>query len=131
MTYQNNIYLDTHILVWLYQAKTSQLSKKVIDILENTDNQFVVSPMVILELEFLFEIGRINANAEQIFNHIHQILDLTICQKSWLEVVKIANQLKFTRDPFDRLIVANAMLDDNILISKDNKIGDFYQKCVW
>lgn len=131
MTYQNNIYLDTHILVWLYQAKTSQLSKKVIDILENMDNCFLISPMVILELEFLFEIGRINADAKQIFNHINQVVDLNICQKSWLDLVNIANQLKFTRDPFDHLIVANAMLDDNILISKDNKISDFYKKCVW
>ncbi|TWV83381.1 type II toxin-antitoxin system VapC family toxin [Moraxella sp. VT-16-12] len=131
MTYQNNIYLDTHILVWLYQSKTSQLSKGVVEKLENINNQFLVSPMVILELEFLYEIGRINASAGQIFQHIKEVLELKICQKSWLDVVNLANQLKFTRDPFDRLIVANAMLNDNVLISKDNKISEFYKRCFW
>lgn len=131
MTCQNNIYLDTHILVWLYQSKTSQLSKGVVEKLENINNQFLVSPMVILELEFLYEIGRINANAGQIFQHIKEVLELKICQKSWSDVVNLANQLKFTRDPFDRLIVANAMLNDNVLISKDNKISEFYKRCFW
>lgn len=131
MTYQNDIYLDTHILVWLYQSQTQRLSHAVIETLENPQNRLLISPMVLLELGFLHEIGRLNANAEQVFNTLCDVLDLQICQKSWQDTVQIAQNLTFTRDPFDRLILANAMLNNNILITKDNKISNFYDKTLW
>lgn len=128
---QNDVYLDTHILVWLYQSQTQRLSHTVIAALENRQNRLLISPMVWLELGFLHEIGRLNANAEQVFNALSDILDLQICQKSWHNTVQIAQNLTFTRDPFDRLILANAMLNHNILITKDNKISNFYDKALW
>jgi PIN domain nuclease of toxin-antitoxin system len=40
-------------------------------------------------------------------------------------------QITWTRDVFDRLIVANAMVNENILLSKDHKILENYTNARW
>jgi len=54
------IYLDTHIVVWLYAGlsdRFSDLAKSLID-----SHDLYISPMVRLELKYLNEIGRITAS---------------------------------------------------------------------
>lgn len=43
----------------------------------------------------------------------------------------IANGIDFTRDAFDRLIVAHAKLNNNYLISKDTHIRQNYPNALW
>ena len=57
------IHLDSHIVVWAY-AKRGRLSAKARKILAAEDCQ--ISAAVLLEIEGLFEIGRIAADAETI-----------------------------------------------------------------
>jgi PIN domain nuclease of toxin-antitoxin system len=52
------VYLDTHVLVWLFSGDMDNFSPKAIDLIEN--RELLVSPMVLLELEYLHEIGRLN-----------------------------------------------------------------------
>ena len=39
--------------------------------------------------------------------------------------------MKWTRDPFDRLITAQAALDDSPLLTKDDTIHTYYPEAVW
>ena len=39
--------------------------------------------------------------------------------------------MKWTRDPFDRLITAQAAVDDSPLLTKDDTIHTYYPKAVW
>ena len=48
-------YLDTHLVVWLYAGQVELIPHSVREILENSN--LLLSPMVDLELEYLFEIG--------------------------------------------------------------------------
>ncbi|STZ63959.1 PIN domain [Moraxella lacunata] len=129
MIFQNDVYLDTHAVVWLYTGQLKKFSKNTLDILEN--NNLFISPMVKLELQYLYEKQRITDTAEQIINALNNEIDLNICQKNWIDVVNVALTCDFTRDAFDRLIVAHAMLDDNILISKDTNLTEHCKNCVW
>lgn len=129
MISQNDIYLDTHAVIWLYTSDLAKFSKNTLQIMEN--NNLLISPMVKLELEYLYQKGRINGGAEQVLNALNYKIGLKICQKSWLDVVNMALTCDFTRDAFDRLIVAHAMLDNSILISKDSNLTKHYQQCVW
>ncbi len=129
MISRHKIYLDTHTVIWLYLMEMDRFSDKVIDLLKN--NYLFVSPMVKLELQYLYEIKRLNDSPEMILQSLKQSINLSICQKSWLDVVNMALTCDFTRDAFDRLIVAHAMLDNSILISKDSNLTKHYQQCVW
>lgn len=106
-----------------------RFSDKVIYLLKN--NYLFFSIMVKLELQYLYEIKRLNDSPEMILQSLKQSINLSICQKSWLDVVNMALTCDFTRDAFDRLIVAYAMLDNSILISKDSNLTKHYQQCVW
>lgn len=129
MISRHNIYLDTHTVIWLYLMEMDRFSDKAIYLLKN--NYLFVSPMVKLELQYLYEIKRLNDSPEMILQSLKQSINLSICQKSWLDVVNMALTCDFTRDAFDRLIVAHAMLDNSILISKDSNLTKHYQQCVW
>lgn len=128
---QTDVYLDTHVIVWLYQYKTQKFPKKVIETLENMDNRLLFSPMVKLELQYLYEIRRIQHSPNQILDTLSDILDLKMCQKSWEKIIEMAIRCDFTRDAFDRLIVAHAMLDNDYIITKDEKMTANYSNCIW
>lgn len=129
MISQIDIYLDTHTVIWLYTGQLKKFSKNTLDILEN--NNLFISPMVKLELQYLYEKQRITDTAEQIINALQEEIDLKICHKNWLDVVNVALTCDFTRDAFDRLIVAHAMLGNSVLITKDEKLTEHYKNCVW
>lgn len=123
------IYLDTHVVVWLYGGRLAYFGEPVKELLR--DNDLFISPIVQLEIQYLFDIDRIDAGPDDILADLSQRIGLSICQKPFHAVVSHALQLRWTRDPFDRILVAHAGLDNNILISKDEKIRANYQYARW
>ncbi|MEA1920219.1 MAG: PIN domain nuclease, partial [Campylobacterota bacterium] len=59
------LYLDTHIVIWLREKALDKLSQKAVDCIENAD-LIMVSAMVVLELKYLYEIGRIYEEPQRI-----------------------------------------------------------------
>jgi PIN domain nuclease of toxin-antitoxin system len=123
------IYLDTHIVVWLYAGLLEKFSQSIQAILN--ENEILISPIVRLELQYLFEIERVREPAHTIVSDMTDRIGLRICEKAFNAVVNQSIKLTWARDPFDRLIVANAALNDNILISKDTNILEHYAHARW
>ena len=84
-----------------------------------------------LELEYLYEIDRVKEPAHVIVTDLADRIGLRVCEKDFNVIVSQAIKLSWTRDPFDRLIVANAALNDNTLISKDQNILEYYPHARW
>ena len=123
------IYLDTHVIVWLYAGtvdKFTPLAKELIN-----QHELYISPVVRLELQYLFEIQRISDDSAQIVAELAQRIDLRVCEKNFDAIVMQALTVSWTRDPFDRLIVAHAALHQNILLSKDHNIRQNYPFAKW
>jgi len=123
------IYLDTHVVVWLYAGLLEKFSQSVRAILN--ENEIRISPIVRLELQYLYEIERVKEPAQSIVADLADRIGLRVCDKDINAVISQAILLKWTRDPFDRVIVAQAALNDNILISKDQNILDRYLHARW
>jgi len=123
------IFLDTHIVVWLYAGLTEKLSNKAIEAIENND--IVISQMVRLELQYLFEIGRITVPAVDIITSMNGAIGLTIHTMPVDKVFSQALEQTWTRDVFDRIITSEAMMVDSVLITKDKTILANYNKAVW
>jgi PIN domain nuclease of toxin-antitoxin system len=58
-------------------------------------------------------------------------LNLKICAKDFNQVISHSLDLHWTRDPFDRLIVAHAAVNNNILLTKDQTILANYAQGQW
>ena len=123
------IYFDTHAVVALYKD-IDLLGEKARRLLKRHDD-YAVSPIVCLELQFLYEIQQIRHSPRQILRHLDSAIGLAICAKPFGAVIETAEGLGWTRDPFDRIIVAHASLDLDPLITKDARIHDHYRKAVW
>ena len=123
------IYLDTHIVVWLYAGLLEKFSQQVREVLN--DQEVYISPVVRLELRYLYEIERITVDADAIVTDLSNRIGLHVCGKEYKAIVTRAMDIDWKHDPFDRLIVANAGLHDDILISKDQNILDHYAYALW
>ena len=114
------IYLDTHVVVWLYAGETERFSGKGRELIENHD--LLVSPIVFLELQYLKEIKRITVEPALLLENLTSTIGLNICDKPFLQIVTEAITQNWTRDPFDRLIVATAAAGNALLLTKDTII---------
>ena len=123
------IYLDTHVVVWLYAGKIKKLSEQAKKLIN--DHEVIISPVVRLELQYLFEIQRVTDEANEIVFDLSDRIGLKMCDKSLNTIISGALELSWTRDPFDRIIVANAAVNHNILVTKDQNILENYEKAMW
>ena len=123
------IYLDTHAVVWLYAKEWRRFTPAGREKLEA--NELLMSPMVALELEYLHETGRIQTKSRVIRDALEQTVGLRVCESSFASVVCLALEQSWTRDPFDRIIVAQAKLADAPLLTKDSVIRRHYKMAFW
>jgi PIN domain nuclease of toxin-antitoxin system len=123
------IYLDTHAVVWLYVGLADKFNQPIRDLMNEQD--IAISPVVRLELQFLFEIHRVRDDASTIVTDLADRIGLIIGEENFSTLISRALEISWTRDPFDRIIVANASLDDRILVSKDQRILDHYPFARW
>lgn len=115
--------LDTHTLIW-FLAKDSRLGKKAKEILLTPSIKIVIPAIVLAELKYLIDIGKIKINwiqIEKLFLGSHEIsffsidFDIIASMPSGLEI-------------HDALIISTAKVleeslnEEVILLSKDEEI---------
>jgi len=121
--------LDTHIAVWLYSGLTEKLTenaKKAID-----DCDVLISKMVRLELQYLFEIGRIKVQPAKIIKSLSKSINLKISDRSLSEIIDEASKIDWTRDVFDRLLTAEAIANESGFITADEDVRVNFKQAVW
>ena len=123
------MYVDTHVVIWLYEKDEERVSPLARELIESHD--LLVSPMVLLELEYLFETGKTTAKAAELYDYLHDSIQIEVCSKPFAAVVRKSIGMKWTRDPFDRLITAHAAIDESPLLTKDGTIHTYYPHAVW
>jgi PIN domain nuclease of toxin-antitoxin system len=121
------VYLDTNVAIWLADGRSDFLSEVAKDAI-NLADAIYASPMVLLELEYLYEIGKISGKPDELLQKLDSELGLKISSCDFYRLISKASFLSWTRDPFDRLVTAHAMLEDSVLITKDRKIREHYPK---
>ncbi len=123
-------YLDTNTVLWLSQGLVKRLSKRAQTVVRSAD--LLVSPMVLIEVEYLFEIKRIHLSSREVQRKIQHELGVRTCNLPFAEVADAALDEKWTRDAFDRVIVAHAKANGwAALVSADETIAKHYARTVW
>ena len=123
-------YLDTCVVVWLFGGETDKLSKPAAEGIREAQ-EILVSPAVVLELQLLHEIKRARTASAKVIERLSAEIGLAICGLPFATVVEHALDQAWTRDPFDRLIVAHARANDAPLITKDERIRRYYRRSIW
>lgn len=82
-------------------------------------------------MRFLQEIGRLNVGPDQWLGILKRDFEVRICPIPVQRVVLEALKLSWTRDPFDRIIVAQAITGQGKLITKDDRIHKSFAGALW
>ncbi len=122
-------FLDTHAAVAMCQGDPGDFGAAALDLFERA--ALFYSPIVRLELAFLHEIARITVGADELLGALSTDYGVTPSRDEISDVVSASLALSWTRDPFDRLIVATAQLHRAPLITKDERIQANYRDAVW
>jgi PIN domain nuclease of toxin-antitoxin system len=120
-------YLDTHVALELCQGdlrKIGKLARKTIE----TDDDLRISPMTLLEFEYMRMIDRVKLSALEIAQALATDLGVRICDVSFIGIARQALEEGWTTDPFDRLILAQARWQKAKLITRDSKMQDRYER---
>jgi PIN domain nuclease of toxin-antitoxin system len=117
---QSVVYLDTHVVVWLYAGLADKLTdsaKKTID-----ECDVLISQFTRLELQYLFEIARIRVKPEIIIKDLSRSINLKVSDYPLDCIIEEALKIDWTRDVFDRLLAAEAIARESGFITADENI---------
>jgi PIN domain nuclease of toxin-antitoxin system len=90
-----------------------------------------ICPIVELELSYLYEIGRVSEPASAPLSALGRSIGLQPSDVSFEQVARAAGDLAWTRDPFDRLIAAHAIVAGAPLLTADETILDNLSLATW
>ncbi len=124
--------LDTHTFIWLDNAPT-RLSQQVRNAIEEFDNILLLSMVSVWEIQIKVQLGRLdipngvaNLIQRQRESNGIELLPITISH------ILALNELPFHHgDPFDRLLISQARVEDLIMVTKDDNISKYPVDLLW
>ena len=126
-----DILLDTHTFIWFFNGD-EQLSLKAKKLIEDSKNKKFVSIASIWEVaikiglkKLVFD-GNTSEVAELIEKNGFQILQISVDHIVAYEKLELVH-----RDPFDRILLAQAMVEKMTIITKDENIQKYRAKTNW
>ena len=114
---------------WLYEGADNRLPEAARALLASEEPG--VSPIVELELTYLYEVGRVTEPATAPLAALRRSIGLGVVDVSAASLVDAATGLSWTRDPFDRLISAHAIAAGAPLLTADQTILEHLPQAVW
>ena len=126
--------LDTHTLLW-YAQNDPQLSSMAQSLIQDMGNEVFVSPASYWEVAIKISIGKYSLNTpyetfmeQAIDGNLFRVLAILVTHTSVLTTLPFPKNHK---DPFDRLIVAQAIAEQMSIVSNDDKLDDYPVRRLW
>jgi PIN domain nuclease of toxin-antitoxin system len=113
---------DTHVVLWA-AVSPDRLDRKVREILEDGDLAVFVSSVSIAEMAIKRALGKLTLPSSPL--EICQSLEFDELVLTWGHAAVVENLPAIHRDPFDRLLIAQAVAEDLTLITADSTIASY------
>ena len=115
--------LDTHALFW-WLADDDRLGQRARTLIEDPGNDIIVSVTSFWEIVVKVRVGRLKADIEEIAAAVERegfaLLDLTTAH-----LVTLTGLPVYHRDPFDHLLIAQAIAESAIFVSEDRNTSKY------
>ena len=124
--------LDTHTLLWWWQDDT-RLSKRAAAAIADEANTVLVSAASAWEIATKHRIGKLPGAEAAVsqFNELIAADGFTPLAISSQHAIKAGGFVSEHRDPFDRMLAAQAIIEAATLVSNDVAIKQFRAKSLW
>ncbi len=124
--------LDTHALIWWW-LDDPQLSKTARKAMESDTNRIVVSSVNVYEIANKHRLGRLPALGE-ILSDLDNAIDYAGFARlslSTRHTLRAGLLLGDHRDPFDRMIAAQGLVEQMTVVTRDRAIAAFGCEVLW
>ncbi|MBU6406962.1 MAG: type II toxin-antitoxin system VapC family toxin [Alphaproteobacteria bacterium] len=124
--------LDTHALIW-WLAGEEALSARARDAIADEDNEIAVSAASAMEIATKFRIGKLPDAAVLAHDFEAIIAGQGFCELPIsFRHARLAGGMNIAhKDPFDRMLIAQAQAEDMLLVSKEAMFDAFAIKRLW
>jgi PIN domain nuclease of toxin-antitoxin system len=126
------ILIDTHVFIW-WTSDSQKLSFTVYNLLTNPKTQVILSVVSIWEMQIKLSLGKLQlktALPELVEDEVKQnrieLLPLDLSH-----IYALSNLPNYHRDPFDRLLIAQAKSEELVIISIDEKFDGYDIERLW
>ena len=112
--------LDTHVFIW-WSGEPDKLSEKALDACENRANRLILSIVSIWEMQIKMQLGKLKLkhSLKDLVENQQNINNLQILPVSPNHIFMLDNLPMHHSDPFDRLLISQAIEENLALVSKD------------
>ena len=124
--------LDTHTFIW-FNSEYSKINSETLKQIQNLSNEVFLSFASLLEIAIKVSLNKLNLGLPFNQEFYQSIADnqIHILPIQFAHLQRLTQLPWHHRDPFDRLIIAQALEEDLILISNDSKIKNYSVKTLW
>ena len=124
--------LDTHAFIWLDIAK-NRLSATTQEAIQNPQNTLYLSLASVWEMQLKLQLGKLQLNASlaDTLATQHQANGVELLPIDLKHILALSNLPYHHNDPFDRLLIAQAQIENFTLITDDAKIRLYDAPISW
>ena len=124
--------LDTHVLIWSAE-NPAKLSERVTNLLNDTSNSWVISIASIWEMQIKIQTGKLTLDLplHELIETQQQSNELQLLQIKSSHIYALRDLPNHHRDPFDRMLITQAILEKMPLISIDTVFESYSVEKIW
>ena len=120
--------LDTHVFLWSL-LDTKKIKPKALDIIENESNTIFLSPISFWEIAIKYQLKKLDLQGINLHHlpNIAKEFNYTILAPQTYDFISIGQlpQKENHHDPFDRMLIQQAIRNNLVLISKDEHFPQY------
>lgn len=120
--------LDTHVFLWSL-LDTKKIKPKTLEIIENECNTIFLSPISFWEIAIKYQLKKLDLQGINLHHlpNIAKEFNYTILAPQTYDFLSIGQlpQKENHHDPFDRMLIQQAIRNNLVLISKDERFPQY------
>lgn len=127
-----DLLFDTHSFIW-WADEPSKLSRTALAALEDENNRLFISDASIWEMQIKVQLGRIKLKLplEDLIESQQRDNEVEILQITTRHILALDNLPFHHKDPFDRLLIAQSIIEDFTIVTVDSEFPAYPAKLLW
>ena len=124
--------LDTHAFIW-WDSESARLSPRALALCQDRENLLLLSVASVWEIQIKLQLGKLKLGLPlaQVIESQRQVNNVQVLPVTLDHVLELDKLSSYHKDPFDRLLIAQANVEAAVLVSADPIFARYSAQVVW